>query len=724
MISVQVVKMSFTSKSSTQDFNSSAVSCRSFVQTISYKRPRFCQQIYGIPVCRKRPAVCCSLVSSSQISTEIYSSILGSSATPTLSSFSAITIAPAPSISVALSRTPIPTTSPSHNQNISFPVIIEFLSISWKRELLEKTSPGYIALENNITQAVERSIRANSPAMVIVEVEEFKSGSVLAFLNIKTNTTANVVEEILKNEISDGELNGLQVSKTLFSDVPLFDVVLKIKTLCNDSKELKGFKRGLNLTKVVQQVFSGNDTTASVQKVLCPIPYNITLVTVRVQVGNATSFDPNQELKDLKKAVESEQLGSFDLLSEWEAYIPGEKQFFASFDLRKPPESKAEATEVLQAAIQALLESSSSYLRYVMVMLKNDVKAIVEIGMKSKASDLPNEALKPVRERVFVGKVGTINVKTLSYEAYINPNTFTQRVFGVHFRVNMSNCSLGDTKQNQLARTAVQDYIAGYIKRFERHNLLIDYKLHSLKCVNGHLLTEQLFAQAEFWVYLKRATPDDHKLFLWALYKCRTELGIKDWGVKIVSLTPTSSPVKLYTHYICGRKPPQKTTPSIAEPTKVFTGTPSIEQNPNLYVKVKLGITRKEFCSKLEHSLKQRIAWILLDRNGTGVSPDRIVFLNVARNCADPSKTNEQAEVWFYVSKSNSKDLDEWVTLQAYRVLQTLLKNGDAKRLGAEFERKVRFTSGCLSSEIQMSTTEMHGQAAHRYRSSNLGYFG
>lgn len=626
--------------------------------------------------------------------TELYSPFLGSSAIPALSSFSAITIAPTPSISVALSRTPVSTSSQSHNRNISFPLIIELLSISWKREFLEKTSPGYIALENNITLAVERSIRANISAMVIVEVKEFKPRSVLAFLNIKTNTTEKVVEEILMNEISDGELNGLQVSKTLFSGVPLFDVVLKIKTLCNDSKELKGFKQGLNLTKVVQQILSDKVTTASVQKVLCPIPYNITVVTVRVQVGNATSFDPNQELKDLKRAVEIEQLGSLELLSEWQAYIPGEKQFFASFDLRKPPQIKdqLQTTEILQANIKALLESSSSYLRYVMVVLKNDVKVIVEIGMKSKASDLPKEALKPVRESVFVGKVGTINVKAFSYEAYINPNTFTQRVFGVHFRVSMFNCSLADIKQNQLATTAVQDYIAGYIKQFERLNLLIDYKLHSLKCVNGHLLTKQLFVQAEFWVYLKRATPDDHKLFLWALYKCKKELGIKDWGVKIVSLTPTSSPVKLYTHYICGWKPPQETTPASTEPTKVSTRTSSgIEQNPNLYVKAKLGITWKEFCSKLEHSLKQRIAWILLDKNATGVSPDRIVFLNVAQNCADPSKTNERAEVWFYVAKSESKDVDDWVTLQAYRMLQTLLENGDAKRLGPEFERKVRF---------------------------------
>ena len=375
--------------------------------------------------------------------TELYSSFLGSSATPALSSFSAITIALTPSISVALSRTPVSTSSQSHNRNISFPLIIELLSISWKREFLEKTSPGYIALENNLTRAVERSIRANISAMVIVEVQEFKPGSVLAFLNIKTNTTEKVVEEILMNEISDGELNGLQVSKSLFSGVPLFDVVLKIKTLCNDSKELKGFKQGLNLTKVVQQILSDKVTTASVQKVLCPIPYNITVVTVRVQLGNATSFDPNQELKDLKRAVEIEQLGSFELLSEWQAYIPGEKQFFASFDLRKPPKSKdqLQTTEILQATIQALLESSSSYLRYVMVVLRNDVKVIVEIGMKSKASDLPKEALKPIRERVLVGKVGNINVKAFSYEAYINPNTFTQRVFGVHFRVSMFNCS-------------------------------------------------------------------------------------------------------------------------------------------------------------------------------------------------------------------------------------------------------------------------------------------
>ncbi|XP_068693544.1 uncharacterized protein [Montipora foliosa] len=121
----------------------------------------------------------------------------------------------------------------------------------------------------------------------------------------------------------------------------------------------------------------------------------------------------------------------------------------------------------------------------------------------------------------------------------------------------------------------------------------------------------------------------------------------------------------------------------------IAQGNPAIELNPNLFIVTRLGMTWKEFCSKLEHSLKQRVGWSLYDKNGTGVSPDRIIFMNVKTNCDDPSKKNEQTEVWFYVSKSGSKELDEWLTLKAYRVLQMLLENGNAKQLGPEFEGKV-----------------------------------
>ena len=572
-------------------------------------------------------------------------------------------------------------------QTHNFSVMIEFINISWQTELLDKRSPGFIALENKTTQAVEKVIRENISAVVDVEVKEFKPGSVLAFLTIETNTTEEAVKEILKSQISDGELNGLDVSKTLFSGT-LFDVVIKIRDTCNDSKELKDLKHGQNLTNTVQQVLPGNDT-ATIQRVLCPIPNNITMVTIRIQIRNATSMNPNLELKSLRKIVESGQLGNFSLVPGWQAYIPGEKQFFVSFDMKTPSENKTQTIKELQEGIQALL-GKRSYLRYFSVALKNNnTTAVVEIGMKTIASDQPNEALKPLKESVLAKKVRNIKVIAQSYEAYINPNTLTQRVFEVHFRVNMSNCTLGDIGHNHFARMAVQDYIADYIKKFEQRDLFVGDELRSLKCVNGNLLPKERFAQAVYWVYLKPETPDLHKQYIFNLYKCKTEIGVKDWGVKVVSLTPTSSPVKLYTHYVCGWRPKPTATSTVLTMEPSSSGNPAIELNPNLFIETRLGMTWKEFCSKLEHSLKQRVAWSLYDKNGTGVSPDRIIFMNVKTNCDDPSKKNEQTEVWFYVSKSGSKELDEWLTLKAYRVLQMLLENGNAKQLGPEFEGKV-----------------------------------
>ena len=61
----------------------------------------------------------------------------------------------------------------------------------------------------------------------------------------------------------------------------------------------------------------------------------------------------------------------------------------------------------------------------------------------------------------------------------------------------------------------------------------------------------------------------------------------------------------------------------------------------------------------------------------------------MAKNCADPSKKNEQAEVWFYVSKSGTKEVHKCLTLKAYKVFLMFFGNGNTKQLGPDFEEKV-----------------------------------
>lgn len=573
---------------------------------------------------------------------------------------------------------------------VTFQVAIEFKDIAWRKELLNRSSPLRIALAANVTQTIENFFKAKNVS-VSVQVIELKPGSVLAFLNVSTHKTENDAKEMLQNQMKSGMIGGLQVSKSLFSG-SLFDVVLKLKAKCNDSKELKDFKQSRNLTHEIEKVLPGNKT-ATVEKVACLETEDVTIVTVRVQVESPTPKNPNEQLRDLKKKVDDGRLGNFTLIPEWQAYIPGEKLFSVSFNL-KFTNGTSGTVEVLQKAIIDLFQNESDF-SYVTVELKNNQTVIVKVGMKTAAPDQPNEALAPLKQSVTNGQVGNVTLIGNSFRAYINPNTITQKVFEVHFRLNMSDCD----SQNGKAKKAVEDYV----NTLRLYKYLIDSKLINISCVNGHYYPNDRFVYAVFLVYI---TPDAPENFLHHLHKCEH---VWDWGVKFVTLTPTSPeiPVGNSTHLFCSRpttptRPTERTSPTSPkegtsptrpkeETTKKVTssGTPPIVQNPCLYVKMKLAVTWGEFCSKLEHGLKQKIAWNLYYKDGTRVSPDRIILINVKKSCAEPSKKTERAEVWFYVSKMGSNKLHKCLTLKAYRVLTMFVENANTKELGPEFKEKV-----------------------------------
>ena len=580
---------------------------------------------------------------------------------------------------MASTATAVTPTEPSQFHNYtSFEVIMEFINIIWKMEFLNKSSQDFIDLESDIKDAIENTLDAKNVGSN-AEVIEFKPGSVLAFLNISTKEPETQVKEILRNQTLNGTIGNFSVTKTLFYG-SLFDVVLMIKAECNDAHELKGFKGSKSLIRAVQEALRGNETV-TLQRVKCPDPANITIVTVRVQVENPSTENPNEELQGLQEKVNEGKLGNLNVIPEWQAYIPGEKQFSVSFKLATPSQNRSKTIEELETAIKKVFGNDTDF-KYVTVELMKDNKtAIVMVGMKTGAPDQPNEALKPLKENVDQRKLG--NIAVTSFKAYINPNTLTQKVFQIRIRLNMTDC---DSKLQEAKNISVV-----YMNHLRNYEHFIKAELQEWECVNGTYFKKQRMIQTWFLVYVRPAAPDSRSQFVRYLYKCRGDRPVYDGGVKIVTLTPTSPETAVgdYTHYVCPKpRPPQPTTRS--------TGTPPIEQKPNLYVKVKLGITWGEFCSKLEHTLKQRIGWNLYDKNGTRVSPDRIIFINVEKNCADPSKKDEQAEVWFYVSKSGSKTLHKCLTLKAYKLLKMFLENGNTKPLGPEFEGKVDSSIHCF----------------------------
>ena len=562
--------------------------------------------------------------------------------------------------------------------NTSFEVIMEFVDITWKMEFLNKSSQDYIELKFGIKKAVENTLDAKNVSSN-AEVIELKPGSVLAFLNISTKEPETKVKEILRNQTLSGTIGRFSVRKTLFSG-SLFDVVLMIKAECNDIHELKGFNGSKSLIHEVQEALPGNETV-TLQKVKCPDPANVTIVTVRVQVEKPSTENPNKKLQGLQEKVNKGQLGNFTVIPEWQAYIPGEKQFSVSFSLKTPSQDRSKTIEELETAIKKIFDIDTYYRYATIELMKDNKKAIVVVGMKTGAPDQPNEALKPLKESVNEGKLGNTAVVKNSFKAYINPNTLAQKVFRIRIRLNMTDC---DSKPQEAESISV-----AYMNHLKNYEHFIKAELQELICVNGSYYKKQRMVQTWFLVYVRPTAPDLRGQFVKYLYKCRGVRPIYDGGVKIVTLTPTSSEyaVRNYDHYVCTKPKP---------PHPGSSGTPPIEQKPSLYVKVKIGITWGEFCSKLEHTLKQKIAWNLYNKNGTRVSPDRITFINVDKNCADPSKKDKQAEVWFYVSKYGSKTLHKCLTLKAYKLLKMFLENGNTKPLGPEFEGKVDRNIHCV----------------------------
>ena len=588
--------------------------------------------------------------------------------------------------------------------------MIEFVDITWNDKFLSRTSDQFKTLDSNVTEAVKDALRDENVNST-VHVIEFKPGSVLGFFNITATKPETEVKTALRMQMKNGAIGDFNVSKTLFSG-SLFDVVIKLEKECNVTHALNVEHELERVEREVENVLPG-DETATLQKVICPKPGNVTIVTFRLQVEDASSNNPDKELQGLKASVERGKLGNFNfsLIPEWQAYIPGEKQFLVSFNLTKPSENRSVTIKDLEEAIKDIFNDSDY--RYVTVDLLSDNKtAVVKIGMKTVAIDKPGAVMKPLdplEKKVKTGKIGNTTVQNISFEASVNPSTLTQKVFQVEFRLNMSDCNLNINREN--ASKAVNDYIRNRLKKYKSF-LKADFLRDKLSCQNGSRYQKQLFIHGAFLVYVHPSASELRSQFNPYLLKCgrNAEGATYDWGIMVTPLTPTPTQTKIGDgiRMVCPDK--HKTKPT-SEPTATITVTegstfptsPSTEVpvlDPSLYVKVRLGITWGEFCSKLEHSLKQKISWNLFDKNGTKISPERIIFINVEKNCADASKKDEQAEVWFYVSKVDSNKLHKCLTLKAYKVLKMFVDNGNTKPLGQDFEGKVKITFLCYSQNV------------------------
>jgi len=510
-----------------------------------------------------------------------------------------------------------------------------------------------------------------------------------------------------------------------------------VKFACNDSIADKGFDQK-DFENAISSVMSSNSKfiAADMQLIECLEAENITMVTARVQLNDPSTVNPKTELSGLKTAVDAGQVGNFSVIPEWKAYIPGEKLFHVLATLKTGSSDITQTRIYLEKLIKDKFKADGN-LRYVNVDMPDNKTVAIDIGMSSSASELPSTTLSPLDSDLTASKLGNIKLIKKTIRVTIDPTSLTTKIFEVNFPRNVPSCQKADIANNNSLHyrnlsEGIWEFIDSSIRANQRIKpLYLETKVTNLFCHNDTTI------RSISYVYMKPST-EDKMGQLQFLLKCKIEPGIYDWGLKVILKTPTLSDTKgswnsiqgVWVHWVCPKtKPPTPPPTSLSSTTvpptaSTTTGSPtstteksSTEPPHNgteppatsrstkpptskatlptpdskleLYVKLKLGMTWGEFCSKQE-TLKERIALNLKDENGTRVSPDRIIYVNVEKNCADPNKKDELAEVWFYISQPDSKEVHKCLTLKAFRMFEMFFENGNTKPMGPDFEEKVR----------------------------------
>ena len=620
--------------------------------------------------------------------------------------------------------------------NASFQTSIQLSQTPWSEDFFNNKSAMFVALATNLTTAVSDVIKTVGNGTV--EVVEFRPGSVIAVMKVTASSLhEKAMKAKLESEMKDGVLGGFSVDQTLYSGT-IFDVILKVKFSCNDSLPDKGFIQKEELVNAISGGLSGNPEVlkASIRGIECSEADNTTMVAARVQINDPSAANPYKELSGLKNQVDSGKLGSFSVVPEWKSYIPGEKVFYVRVVLKTGSTNTTQTRQQLKQFIEEEFKGGSKF-RYVHVIMPDNTSAIIEIGMRSSTSPILSQALTPIRQDLTKGNLGNVQVNRKLNRVTIDLKSLTRKIFEVSFIKYVPSCVDADVEvpSSSHFKELSQKFTQFIDTNMKAHPLNSQFYLSTevikLECANSTSV------EGYSYVYMKPSTEDKIANLNGALYKCNTEPGIFDNGLTISLRTPTTPDAKgrwsstldgvSLTRGSCLKpKPPEPTNPlPTAPPTQVTTTgnpttatttgnqtttpttikpavtsettippttkvvLPTLPTEPELYVKVKLGLTWGEFCS-IQHVFKERIAWNLRDQNDTRVSPDRIIYVNVERNCADPSKNDELADVWFYVSKPGSKEADEGLTLKVYELCKMFFENGNTRQLGPDFEEKVK----------------------------------
>lgn len=630
---------------------------------------------------------------------------------------------------------PSSTASPSLPQ--TFQISIQLSQTTWHEDLYDKQSPTFVALATNLTTAVSDALKTVGDATV--KVVEFKPGSVIAVLNVTTlSSNEKAMKSKLTEEMKDGQLGGFSVDPTVYSGT-LFEVVLRVVSACNDSFEDKGFDQKEEFEKALSNEMSANPEFlgANIQRIDCSTEGNITIVTARVQIGGPSASSPYKELRRLRSQVDAGRVGNFTVVPDWKSYTPGEKVFYVYVTLQTETADTALTGKQLEQFVESEFKSEDNF-RYVHATTPDSKTAIIEIGMASSTPEFLSLALSPLAADLNRAKLGNVTVVRKENRVTVDTRSLTRKIFEVTFVQYVSSCE-SDSNNPALHKNLSQgfwQFIDESMKANKIKEVYLETKLKMIKCQNSTTLRG--FA----YIYLKPTAQDDIGQFVRPFYKCKTLINIYNAGIRITLKTPTQPDTKgqwsptlggVSVTYVCPKPkpptkpptlstastatpqptrpptteaslsstgkttdepsnatepthPPETTTPTTPPTTRVILPTLAIESE--LYVKLKLGLTWGEFCSKRD-ALKERIAWNVRDSNDTRVSPDRIVYINVERNCVDPEKKDELAVVWFYVSKSGSKEVHKDLTLKVYELFKMFFENGNTKQLGPDFQEKV-----------------------------------
>lgn len=589
-------------------------------------------------------------------------------------------------------------------------------------------------MSSNLTSTIS-SVLKGHVGEAGVEVLEFKPGSVIAVFKV---TVLSSLENKIKNrmfaEMRDGKLGTFAVEPMPYSGA-IFDVTIKLNAVCNDSAVDKGFVKKENLENaIITNLVSSNKkfTAANIRLINCPqdANENITIVTARVQLNDLSEVNPNKVMRSLKSSVESGRVGNFSVVPEWKSFVPGEKLFHFKATVTHDRLYALQNKTVLEELIKDRFKDKRNF-RYVNLEVPNNTTLAFDIGMDSSTSELPFMALDALVSDLRWSTLGNVKFFRNTIRVTVDPKSLTKKTFEVNFAQNVPNCNSAEITNSSSSHyknlsVGAKEFIDSTLRanHLKVKAFYLETEVKALKCHNNTTV------RSVSYVYLNPNAEDKIGL-LYPLLRCKVEPGIYDWGVKIQLKTPTTLDIRgswnvlqgIWIHWVCPRPP--KPRPPTQRPTVLITTTgqptnaseisttdsprnetesPATSKRPTtketlstssskteLFIKVDLGMTWKEFCSK-QGVFRERIAGILEDNNGAKLSPDRIVYVNVAENCADPNKQNELADVWFYVSKAGSKDLDISLTLKAYELFVMFFENANTKQLGPDFEEKVSRT--------------------------------